>query len=264
MKNIHFIIFFLFVCCANAQNTDLIPFKKGSQYGYCDKNKKIIIPIQYTNAYPFGYQTINGLYEDYASVKNEKGSFIINKKGEIIDTLKDFNKKAEEEYQNSEAPPRIEELKTVGFEKYEENDKRGVKDENGNIVLKATFDNLYIFDFSQTYNKGNHQYYKPTYASVESNKNSYLIRLDQPKSYEDYTLSKYEGDDFFIVSTSKNGDKQYGIFTEKNIKLYDSKYTKINKYYKKLQLLFVTKTVNDRPYDFYIDENGNEYYESIL
>ncbi|WP_348798998.1 WG repeat-containing protein [Flavobacterium adhaerens] len=261
MKKNYYYILLLFACYSNAQTIDLIPFKKGDQYGYCNKSKKIIIPIQYTNAYPFGYQTINGLYEDYASVENEKGWFIINKKGEIIDTRKDFNKKAEEEYKNSEAPPTVEELKTIGFEKYAENDKRGVKDENGNIILKATYDNLYLFSFSRHYDNGNHKYYKPTYASVESDKESYLIRVDQPKYYKDYTLTKYEGNDFFIVSTTKNGDKQYGIFTENDVKLYDSKYTKIMKYYKQLHLLFVTKTVNESSYDFYIDENGNEYYE---
>lgn len=255
-----YILFFLF-CYTNAQTTDLIPFKKGNKYGYCDQNKKIIIAIQYKNAFPFGYQTDNSFYEDYASVENEEGYFIINKKGEIIDNLKSFKKKSQEEYENSEEPPRIEELKTIGFEKFSENDKRGVKDENGNIILKAIFDNLYLFSFSRSYDKGDHKYYKPTYASVELDKKSYLIRIDKPKSYEDYILTKYEGDDFFIVKTNKNGDEQFGIFTENNIKLFDPKYTKILKYYKQLQLLFVTKTVNDRSYDFYIDEKGNEYYE---
>ncbi|HSD08997.1 hypothetical protein [Flavobacterium sp.] len=262
MKKIYCFLLFTFFCYTNAQTIDLIPFKKGNKYGYCDKNKKIIIPIQYKNAFPFGYQTDNSYYEDYASVENEEGSFIINKNGDIIDTLKNFKKKSQEEDENIGPPPSIDELKTVDFKKYYENDKAGVKDENESIILKATFDNLYLFDFSQSYkNKKNNKYYKPTYASVELNKESYLIRVDQPKSYKDYTLTKYEGGDFFIVSTTKNGDKQYGIFTKDNIKLYDSKYTKIMKYYKQLQLLFVTKTVDGRSYDFYIDESGNEYYE---
>lgn len=262
MKNIYTFLFFFLISFANAQTADLIPFKKGDKYGYCDRNKKIIIPIQYKNAFPFGYETDHSFYQDYASVENENGAFIINKKGEIIDNLKNFKKKSQEEYDRSEEPPRIEDLKTVKYNKFTENDKDGVKDENGQVILKPIYDNLYIFSFSNHYwDKKNKKYYNPTYASVEKDKNSYLIRIDQIKHYDDYTLTKFDGDEFFIVKTYKNGDTQYGIFTEENIKLYDPKFIKIMKYYDKLQLLFVTKIVNNYPYDFYIDVNGTEFYE---
>lgn len=262
MKNFYYYLFFFLICSANAQIPNLIPFKKGDLYGYCDRNKKIIIPIKYKNAFPFGYQTDHSYYEDYALVENEKGSFIINTKGKIINTLKNFNKKSQEEYEQSEEPPGIEPLKTLQYAKYRENDKAGVKDENGQIILEPLYDNLYIFSFPNHYwNKESKKYYNPTYASVEKDQKSYLIRVDQIKHFDDYKLTKYDGDDFFIVSTAKNGDTQYGIFSEENIKLYDSKFIKIMKYYKPLQLLFVTKIVNNSPYDFYIDENGNEYYE---
>jgi hypothetical protein len=31
----------------------LIPYRKGDKWGYCDRNKKIVIPIQYDGAMPF-------------------------------------------------------------------------------------------------------------------------------------------------------------------------------------------------------------------
>jgi hypothetical protein len=60
----------------NAQSRLLIPYRKGESWGYCDVNKKIVIPVQYKDA---------SLFEgNYATVENDSGEFLINKKGEKI------------------------------------------------------------------------------------------------------------------------------------------------------------------------------------
>lgn len=33
---------------------DLIPYRKGNQWGFCDKNKKVVIPYEYDGVLPFG------------------------------------------------------------------------------------------------------------------------------------------------------------------------------------------------------------------
>jgi hypothetical protein len=111
-----FLTFFnilFFVVNINAQNDiKLIPYKKGAKYGYCDKNKKIIIPIQYENAYPFGCRTDFSYHEDLACVQIDYETYIINKKGEIIDKRKNFDQKSREE---NYGLPKIEKVKTINF-----------------------------------------------------------------------------------------------------------------------------------------------------
>jgi len=263
MKNkLYYCLLFLVSLSVTAQKADLIPFKKGGKYGYSDRDKKIILPVQYNAAYPFGYKTPLGVYQDYALVQVNDETYIINKKGEIIDTAAKFDKKAREEYLKSEDPPGIIPLKTVDYTQFEENGKKGVKDEDGSIILKPDFEYIDIRKFTNHYRDPKaHKSYNPTYASVYKNNKSYLIRLDKMNVYDDLSLSSYTADDdFFIVSTNKKPE-QCGIFYEDSVKLFDPKYIKILAYYPHFQLICIENVVNDHPYDFYMDMDGNEYYE---
>lgn len=60
---------------------ELIPYRKGDLWGFCDKNRKIVIPCTYAKVSPF--------YEGLARVSNkgEKYGFI-NPKGEVVIPLK--------------------------------------------------------------------------------------------------------------------------------------------------------------------------------
>jgi hypothetical protein len=52
-----------------------------------------------------------------------------------------------------------------------------------------------------------------------------------------------------------------GLFFENEIKLFDLKFREISNYNPEQQLLYVSKIVKDQLYSFYIDLEGNEYYE---
>ncbi len=242
----------------NAQNDiKLIPYKKGFKYGYCDQKKNIIIPIQYDNAYPFGYQTDSSYYEDLAFVQINNETYIINKKGEIVDKSKDFDKKSREE---GFPPPQTEDIKTVNYDVFEENGLKGIKDEDGNIILKPLYGYLSTYKFSNSYqNPKTKKYYNPTYVSAKSKEKSIIIRLDKLTYYDKYSMRKFDANtDFMIIESN---DKKQGLLFEKEVKLIDPKFTEILKYYPNQQILCVNKIVDDHPYDIYIDFDGNEYYE---
>lgn len=61
-------------------STQLIPYRKGAQWGYCDKNKKIVIPLKYEGAWPF--------HEGVASVEHNDKRGYVDKTGKEITELK--------------------------------------------------------------------------------------------------------------------------------------------------------------------------------
>lgn len=253
-----FLFILFFSLNINAQDdVQLIPFKKGNKYGYCDKNKKIILPIRYENAYPFGYKTDFSYYEGFACVQIDSETYIINTEGKIIDKRDDFDRKDREE---SFGPPRIEKVKTVDFTVFAENGLKGIKDEDGNIIVKPSYEYISIKEFANSYKDPKTQkYYNPTYADASSKEESNIIRLDKLMYYKNATVRSFMTNDNFMIIESK--EKKWGLLFENGAKWFDSKFTKILNYYPKQQLLCVDKIVNDHPYDFYIDLDGNEYYE---
>ena len=66
----------LFAQNENSALPDLIPYRKGDKWGYCDKNKKIVLPCKYDDAKIFS--------EGLAAVKKDKMWGYINKKGKEI------------------------------------------------------------------------------------------------------------------------------------------------------------------------------------
>jgi len=64
-----------------AQTPELIPYRKGNKWGYCDRNKNLIIDCKFDDAYLFDEKN------EFARVKfNDKWCFI-DKKGEIVAEL---------------------------------------------------------------------------------------------------------------------------------------------------------------------------------
>ncbi len=120
----------LFVLIVNsidilAQTTDLIPYRKGDQWGYCDKNKKIIIEPTFDWAGRF----IDGL----AKVTKDNKDFYINTRGEIVEKT--------ESSENGR-----EETKT-DLNPFKQNDLYGYKNSKGEIKIKPTFEDAE--DFSE-------------------------------------------------------------------------------------------------------------------
>src|SRR5581483_8632182 len=78
LKNIWVVLALLMALTAFSQpRPALIPYRKGKVWGYCDTNKKIMIPCKYHTAFPF----INGK----AIVETKSDSAMqINTKGEVV------------------------------------------------------------------------------------------------------------------------------------------------------------------------------------
>jgi len=103
---------------------ELIPYRKGDKWGYCDRNKKIVIECKYDEVEKFH----NGVAE--VKVNNEK--FFINTKGEKVEApIEKIEQEVEEE---------------VLLKAFEENGLYGYKDKAGNIVIKPKYQ--YAMDFS--------------------------------------------------------------------------------------------------------------------
>lgn len=109
----------------NLSNTpELIPYRKGDKWGFCDRNKNIVIECKYDKVEKF----YNGVAE--VKVNNEK--FFINTKGEKVEApVEKIEQEVEEE---------------VLLEAFEENGLYGYKDKAGNIVIKPKYQN--VKDFS--------------------------------------------------------------------------------------------------------------------
>lgn len=75
------ILFLTFEATFAQKLPSLIPYRKGDKWGYCNKNRKIIIPCTYANASPF----VEGLAR--VSNKDEKYGFI-DSKGKVVIPLK--------------------------------------------------------------------------------------------------------------------------------------------------------------------------------
>ena len=99
----------------------LIPYRKGDKWGYCDWNKKIVIPVQYDDVWLFS--------EGLAAVKvNNKWCFI-DKKGNMVipavyDSVWDFSD---------------------GLALIKLNNKYGFIDTKGNMVIPAVYETAFPF-----------------------------------------------------------------------------------------------------------------------
>jgi hypothetical protein len=83
MRNLYLLLLpFSLLSTISAQN--LIPIQKGDQWGYCNDKMEIVIPAQYSAAYPF-YEN-RALVEifNYEDDKNEHKACFIDEKGKAI------------------------------------------------------------------------------------------------------------------------------------------------------------------------------------
>lgn len=79
-----FSLFSQLVFCEDTKLPDLIPYRKGDKWGFCDKNKKIVIPCKYDEAYPF-----NGKFARVTLyAKKHLNDGLINMEGKEITPIK--------------------------------------------------------------------------------------------------------------------------------------------------------------------------------
>jgi len=110
------IIFTSFSCYpkSNENLPDLIPYRKGDKWGFCDRNKKIVIEPVYDDVYPF--------YEGLALVFDGKDWGYVDTKGNVVIPLGKY----EEARSFSE-----------GLVAVELNGKWGYIDTKGNLVINT-------------------------------------------------------------------------------------------------------------------------------
>ena len=105
----------------------LIPYRKGDKWGFCTKDKKIVIPCTYDDARRFYDGLAWVRKKDETTGENECG--YINKKGEIIIPCK-YN--------------RVWDF-SDGLAKVELNSKYGFVDKLGKEVVACKYDDAWLF-----------------------------------------------------------------------------------------------------------------------
>jgi hypothetical protein len=111
---------------------DLIPFRKGKKWGFCDRNKKIIIPVKYDSVSFFGssFRFNEGPVPDsVACVRQGKKEYCINKAGKRIDYMP---------YVNDPQQLMVEETRIMVFEYVFIDPVSGKK----GLLNKGTFDTI--------------------------------------------------------------------------------------------------------------------------
>src|SRR6266542_4119359 len=103
------ILFFSFFILVNenisARLPDLIPYRKGNLWGYCDSTKKIIIEPQFDDAAEFNHHFAVVKRNSFSGLINEKGKMVVDfiyksidtesHGGRMIATLKDEKSEAD-------------------------------------------------------------------------------------------------------------------------------------------------------------------------
>ena len=125
---------------------DLIPILVGNKFGYCDKNKKIIIPAKYDLAEPFmkddcellnseGDSLFAKFFENnFATVSINKRQYRIDKVGKIV---YEYKKKHVCDYSyNSDS---------AQYFLTEKNGLVGVINNNKEVIINEMYNGIYIF-----------------------------------------------------------------------------------------------------------------------
>lgn len=242
------------------EEVGLIPFRKGNLYGYSDKDKNIVIQPQFDNAYPFGYVYGYSNYSFYALTQIDNTMCIVSQKGEVITEDEFKSKFSAEKY----PPARQDRLKTMEYEVFEVDGKQGVRDELGEIIVPAEYDNIKIWMFNdEYYDEESREYFTPSFAQVNNEKTHKIIRLDRYTEYDNirYTAFTNNSNHLVVNLTHPDGLSQKGVLTAEGLFLIDSKYINIWKYYENQKIMDVSRVIGRHPANMYISLDGIEYYE---
>ncbi len=239
---------------------DLIPFLKGKKFGYVDASGKMIIQPKFNNAYPFGYSHDYSTYPGFALVQIGKTMFLVDKNANLMKES-DFSKKNESPYL---PPPQVEELRLFSYEIFEKDGKKGIQDENKNIILEAIYSEIDLHSFRDSYyDEASKTIRKPTFAITRKDDKEVMVRVDKLKIYDDIFLSSFsENSNHMIVWVAKDGKTiNNGVLLEDRLILVDPKFTRIHKYYEDSGLMNVDQVVGEHPVSFYIDSTGKSYFQ---
>jgi len=130
---------------------DLIPYRKGNRWGFCDKEKNIVIPCRYDLVELF----TNGL-----------AKVVLNDKSFYIDKNNKFVKEVDERENNSIG---------YGLYRFNEGGKFGIVDSNNKILLPAIYDQIESFFKGYIIRNGIEETLYNNFARIKSGRKEGLI-----------------------------------------------------------------------------------------
>lgn len=161
---------------------DLIPILVGKKYGYCDKNKKIIIPAKYDLAEPFMKDDCERLNFEGDSLltkffENNFATVTINKRRYRIDTVG----KIVYEYQKKHICDYSYNSNSTQYFLTEKDGLVGVINNNKEIIINELYSNIYLFNsFPFIVTKNN------LYGLVDSTGEIFPCKFSSIYLYEEY------------------------------------------------------------------------------
>jgi hypothetical protein len=212
------ILIFIVIHFNSFAQSNLIPFRKGNLWGYCDKTRQIIIPCQYENAFPF--------VEGRAMVQLHKKVGFIDETGKIIIPIQYDYLLDSHFLKNGLAKVRLgnQDENAVGF-----------IDKNGKVVIPlahyqvADFENglvrVAVLSGSQLkfgfYNRSGKLVIPIEYAWASNlDKNGYIYIKKHPKASHYQQVINSEGQillqaqDYQLLSNFENGLAVFGQINE--------------------------------------------------
>lgn len=224
---------------AQIKTPQLIPYRKGNLWGYCNSNKVIKIPIKFEEASCFGYSSNCCFYENYARVLLKGKYYLINKSGKLTNekSLLDKDNKVD-------APSPIDEIELKDIY-----NKDGSISFQGKIIIPA---NKYKYiRLTENYNR--------LFIVTDSNNLAGVIDRNQ----KIILPLKYTDAFYFSLEEQNEKKKQiipiYICYQEPNDKkLTIAKFTDTIKVYKKVQ--YCGKLKN---YIAYAEQETNPMYNYI-
>jgi hypothetical protein len=230
-------------------------------YGYTDIDKNKVIEFQFTKAYPFGYEYKGIYYPDIAMVEIKYAPYLLNRKGELI-SYKDFLKKEFKKYSFIKRDEYEDNDQYVVFE-YE--NKKGVKDIGGKVVVPAIYDDITIFSFEKEYwDKNTNSFRFPTYIDGEKQGEHTLLRIDKSEEYTQTQYNSFNSNHLLVSKKIAEDTYQYGVLRVDGLHPIDTKYINVYKYYETDQIIHVGLVVNKQIVSMYIGIDGTAYYEECF
>ncbi len=194
MKRVLFFLFFLLLHeCVSARLPDLIPYRKGNLWGYCDSTKRMIIEPKYSSVYLFS--------ENTAIVSKGEAKYIIDKKGN--------------ETRLDDSIFLISPISNNGFRIFDGlNSGSGVMNEKGELVMRPV-------NYSLTWMKGNY-----LYAEDDKLRPAAVFNLQGKKLLDLKAYPKFEtwDDDFTGRYVCRDKKKKFGIIDTNGVVLIPFRY----------------------------------------
>ena len=158
MRIILFFTFLILYTSSNLAQHQLIPFRKGNEWGYCDIHKSIKIPIKFQYAEKFENGFARVMYKGKYGLINEEGKFIAEPKYDnvydVIDKLAGIEENLLWGFINTDGKiivkPKYDQIQSFseGLAAVRKGGKWGFIDTNGTELIPLIFSKVFSFKYS--------------------------------------------------------------------------------------------------------------------